>query len=76
MSDIDNKVTLTVTVEDSIANVERTDKPQFMLDSDYDLNTLFGTCSLMAHFAKLLTTTAQKPEQLIDKMASLAKSLL
>lgn len=76
MSDIDEKVTLTVTVEGALAQVERSEKPQFMLDGEYDMSTLFGTCSLMAQFAKELATTNQAPAELIDKMAKLAKTLL
>lgn len=76
MSDINNKVELSVVVEDSVTVVNRSDKPQFMLDSEYDMSTLYGTCALMAHFAKLLVTDVQKPDALIDQMARLAKEML
>ena len=76
MSDINNKVELSVVVEDSVTAVNRSDKPQFMLDSEYDMSTLYGTCALMAHFAKLLATDVQKPEHLIDQMARLSKEML
>ena len=76
MSDINNTVELSVVINDSVTTVSRTDKPQFMLDSEYDMSTLYGTCALMAHFAKLLVTDVQSPETLIDQMARLAKGML
>ena len=76
MSDIDEKVTLIVTVEGTLAQVERSEKPEFMLDGEYDMNTLFGTCSMMAQFAKTLATATQTPDMLIDSMANLEKTLL
>ena len=52
MSDIDEKVTLTVVVEGALSQVSRSAKPQFMLEGEYDMSTLFGTCSMMAQFAR------------------------
>ena len=76
MSDIDERVTISVTVNGQEVQIDRSEKPQFMVDGDYEMSQLFGACSLMAHMAKALTTISQKPEDTIDKMAQFAKRLL
>jgi len=76
MSDVNEKITLSVDVEGTIAKVSRSDKPQFMLNGEYDMNTMFGACALLAHFAKELASDFQSPEQMIDSMAGLARTLL
>lgn len=73
MSDINEKVVLTVEVEGAVAKVSRSPKGKFMLDADYDMNTMFGVSEMLAHFSTILASGNQTPEMVVDSIAEYTK---
>ena len=76
MSDINEKVVLTVEVEGGVAKVSRSPKGKFMLDADYDMSTMFGVSMMLQYFSKILASENQKPEQIVDSIAEYTKRMM
>ena len=73
---VDDKVTMTVTMQGDITAVDISKKPDNMLQDDYDLKCLEGTWALVSFVAKEIATEKQDPKDMVDKIAYLAKAVL